>query len=135
MRTARVAMAITGVLLATVCLVLGAGATRFLVGHADGGNLAGTIVLGVTAAFLLAGGTFLGYAFVRAAIRMKATTEMNPRRSIRSSVAGLVLTAGFWLLPMPGISLAERIFVCLALIVIVLADMAMELEPPRRKRR
>jgi len=95
-------MAITGVLLASVCLVLGAAATRFLVGHADGGHLAGTIVLGVTATFLLAGGTFLGYAFVRAAIRMKATTERNPR---------------------------------LALIVIVLADMAMELEPPRRKRR
>jgi len=79
-------------------------------------------------------GRTCGYGDHRSASRERLS-RIGRGGDIRSSVAGLVLTAGFWLLPMPGISLAERIFVCLALIVIVLADVAMELEPPRRKRR
>jgi hypothetical protein len=53
MRAARVGMAVTGVLLAAVCLVLGVlGATVLFSSDTDG-KLAGTIVLASTVAFLL----------------------------------------------------------------------------------
>jgi hypothetical protein len=135
MRAARVGMAVTGVLLAAVCLVLGVlGATVLFSSDTDG-KLAGTIVLASTVAFLLVGGTYAGYAFVRSAIRMKATTEPNPGRSIRSSIAAVAVLVSFWLLPMPGTSLVERIFVCFVLVVLGFVAIARDLEPSRRNRR
>jgi hypothetical protein len=63
---------------------LGATLIDFLFRDAGGGQVAGAIVLGVTAAFLLAGGIFLGYAFVRAAISMTATAKTTPALLLRS---------------------------------------------------
>jgi hypothetical protein len=135
MRAARVGMAVTGVLLAAVCVLLGVLGATVLFSSDTEGKLAGTFVLAITVALLLVGGTYAGYAFVRSAIRMKATTEPNPERSIRGSVAWVAVVVSFWLLPMPGISLVERIFFCVVVVVLGFVGIARDLEPPRRNRR
>jgi hypothetical protein len=127
-------MAITGVLLAAVCVGLGVVmAVAFF--EDPGGGVAGAMIFTLTACFLLAGGTYVGYAFVRAAVRMKDSTEPNQRRTLTSSVVWLVSAVSFWLLPMPDFSLALRVFVCVCLVVVGFAGLAQDLEPPRRKRR
>ena len=75
----------------------------------------------------------MGYAFIRAAIRMGAAPEPDPRRIVRHTLASFVapLVFGIAFLPVP---LALRTFMSIGLLIVVIAGLARDLEPPRQKR-
>jgi hypothetical protein len=130
-------MAVAGVLLAALCLVLGAMAASTLFDPPEGASVGGYISVGLASVLLLGGGVWVGYAFVRAAVRMKPKSGLNDGKVVREWLWWYVFAASSVLfMPAFGIdmSLGVRIIICMGLLVAGFARLAHDREPPRRKR-
>jgi amino acid transporter len=126
----RAAIAITGALVAALCVALGVLLSITLLDPAEGAGLFGFVVGGLTAAFLIGGGSYLGYAFIRSAVRMKRIKGQDGRNVVRPTLIVFALSLiNLLVMPFP---LPLRIFMCIGMLVIVVAHLARELEPPRR---
>jgi hypothetical protein len=105
-------------------------AGRPVVDPAEGAGLFGFVVGGLTAAFLIGGGSYVGYAFIRSAVRMKRIKGQDGRNVVRPTLIVFALSLiNLLVMPFP---LPLRIFMCIGMLVIVVAHLARELEPPRR---
>ena len=125
-------MVLVGLAVAGLCVVAAVAGIDVLVKHGGRGNAIGSIVVGATIAVLCAGGTYVGYAFVRAGIRIGRLQHPEERHVVRQSAIWIVLIATLGAtLPLP---IFEKVLFGIVLDIVGLAALAEDLEPTRTER-
>ena len=129
----RAAMVAAGLLMAAFSLVFAVFGVPVIFEPEEGAGTGGQIVLAAVVVILLAGGPYVAYLFIRSALRIPRVADSNRRRVVRNWLLWLAwIAVSFMTVPFE-IPAGVGVIAGIAFLVIALASLAQELEPPPQR--